>query len=108
MKKKYILLSLVALATIVFASVTMSQTRSMQHYDNSKTPKLSLPDAYQLAAIALGSATNEFHCVSAGITMDFGAPRWSFIFYSTNTPPKWKSMTVDFDGKPQEDNGSRW
>ena len=76
-------------------------------YDNSKPPTLSLPVAYQLAVTALGSDTNRFHCVGASITMDFGAPRWSFTFYDTNTPPKWKCMTVDFGGKTEPDYGIR-
>jgi hypothetical protein len=101
MKTKYIFLILVAFVTTVFASLVMPP------YDNSKTPTLSLPNAYQLAIAAIGSATNQFHCVDAKITTDFGNPRWSFDFYSTNTPPKWKCMTVDFSGKTQEDNGLR-
>jgi len=76
-------------------------------YDNSKPPTLSLPVAYQLAVTALGSDTNRFHCVGASITMDFGAPRWSFTFYDTNTPPELKCMTVDFGGKTEPDYGIR-
>jgi hypothetical protein len=101
MKTRYIVLSFAAITTGAFASLILPP------YDNSKPPTLSLPAAYQLAVSALGSATNRFHCVSANITTDFDAPRWSFTFYSTNTPPKWKCMTVDFGGKTQEDNGLR-
>ena len=101
MKTLYILLILLALTTVVFASAILPP------YDNSKPPALSLPAAYHLAVTALGSATNQFHCVRASITTDFGAPRWSFTFYNTNTPPRWKCMTVDFEGKTQEDNGLR-
>jgi hypothetical protein len=101
MKVKYVLLGLLAFTTVVFASVILPP------YDNSKPPSLSLPAGYEIAMTALGSATNQFHCVSANITTDFGAPRWSFTFYSTNTPPRWKCMTVDFEGKSQEDNGLR-
>jgi hypothetical protein len=101
MKTRYILLILVTLATTIFASIIMPP------YDNSKPPTLSLPVAYQFAVSALGSATNQFHCVAASITTDFGAPRWSFIFCSTNTPPRTRWMTVDFAGKTQEDNGLR-
>ncbi len=74
-------------------------------YDNSKPPTLSLPVAYQLAVAALGSATNQFHCVGAFITTGFGAPRWEFTFYNTNTTPVLKCMTVDFDSKTQEAPG---
>jgi hypothetical protein len=101
MKTRYTFLILLAFTTAVFASIVMPP------YDNSKPPTLSLPAAYQFAIVALGSATNQFHCVGASITTDFGAPRWSFTFYSTNTPPRWKCMTVDFGGKTQEDNGVR-
>jgi len=101
MKMKYILLSLLAFTTIVFASVIMPP------YDNSKPPTLSLPAAYNLAIAAIGSATNQFHCTSASITTDFYAPAWSFNFYSTNTPPKHKCFVVVFDGKVIEDNGLR-
>ena len=101
MKTRCILLGLVVVATTVFASLVMPP------YDNSKPPAISLPAAYQLAVSALGSATNQFHCVGAKLTTDFGAPRWSFTFYDTNKPPRWKCMTVDFGGKTQEDNGER-
>ena len=101
MKTRYILMGLVALATTIFASIVMPP------YDNSKPPILSLPAAYQLAATTLGSATNQLHCVGARITTDFGAPRWSFTFCSTNTPPRTRWMTVDFEGKAQEDYGDR-
>jgi hypothetical protein len=72
-------------------------------YDNSKPPTLSLPAAYQLAVTALGSDTNQFHCVGASITTDSGEPRWLFKFFDTNTPPKWKRMTVNFSGKTKLD-----
>ena len=102
MKMRYIiLLFMLVVCTVVFAS------HLGPPYDNSKSPTLSLPDAYQLATTALGSATNQFHCVGASITTDFGAPRWSFTFYTTNTPPRWKCMTVDFGGKTEEDGGFR-
>ena len=100
-RSKYISIGLIALAVTVFASLLMSP------YNNSLPPKLSLPDAYQFAIAAMGSATNQFHCIGASITTDFGDPRWSFTFCSTNKtmPRRW--MTVDFSGKTQEDNGFR-
>jgi hypothetical protein len=100
MKTRYILLGLVMLSAVVFAEIGPP-------YDNSKPPPLPLPAAYQFAVVALGSATNEFHCVSASMTRDFGAPRWSFTFYSTNQPPRRKILTVDKAGKVQEDSGAR-
>ena len=107
MKLLHLLLLLLILA---FGSMllTRAATPALRHYDNSKRPTLSLPVAYQLAVTALGSDTNRFHCVGAGITMDFGAPRWSFTFYDTNTPPREKCMTVDFGGKTEEDYGIRY
>ena len=98
MKTRYILLSLVALATTVFAMIGPP-------YDNSKPPALPLPVAYQLAFTALGSNNKQFYCVGAHLTTDFIQPRWSFTFCSTNKPQK--VMTVDFKGKVQEDHGFR-
>ena len=68
-------------------------------YDNAKPPSLSMPAGYELAVSALGSVTNQFHCISASISTDFGTPAWYFKFYSTNTPPKPKWVTVEFGGK---------
>jgi hypothetical protein len=92
MKIRYIILSLLAVSTILFA-------RPIIPYDNSKPPSLSLPAGYELALAALGSATNQFHCISANISTDFGSPGWFFTFYSTNTPPRNKFVTVEFGGK---------
>lgn len=100
MKIRTIVLIVLAFSTTIFAEVGPP-------YDNSKPPPLLLPAAYQFAVAALGSATNEFHCVSASMTRDFGAPRWSFRFYSTNQPPRWKCLTVDKAGNVQEDSGAR-
>jgi hypothetical protein len=100
MKTRYILLGLAALATTVFAQV------NGPHYDNSKPPPLPLPTAYQFAFAALGTATNQLYCVEAHLTRDWGQPRWSFTFSSTNKMQK--IMTVDFEGKVQEDFGARW
>ncbi|HEY1716743.1 MAG TPA: hypothetical protein VGH42_00425 [Verrucomicrobiae bacterium] len=72
-------------------------------YDNSKPPTLSLPDAYQRATIALGTATNQFHCISAKIDTRFSSNgEWYFTFYSTNSQPKW--VTVEFSGKTHVEN----
>jgi hypothetical protein len=100
-KKKLLLFGLVALATTVLASLVVPP------YDDKKAPALSLPDAYQFAVLAIGSSTNEFHCVAAGITTDFGDPRWSFTFYSTNSLKRQRWIVVDFSGKTVEDNGAR-
>ena len=100
MKTRYILLSLVTLTTAVFAQINGPP------YDNSKPPPLPLPAAYQLAFTALGTATNQLYCVGAHLTTDWGQPRWSFTFCSTNKGQK--IMTVDSGGKVQEDFGARW
>ena len=101
MKTRYSLLCFVALAATVFA-----QVGGAPPYDNSKRPTLPLPAAYQLAFAALGPATNQLYCVEAHLMMDYGEPRWSFAFSSTNKMGK--VMTVNFQGKVQEDYGARW
>jgi hypothetical protein len=92
MKTRYVLLSLITASTILFATPIVP-------YDISKPPSLSLPAGYELALTALGSATNQFHCISANVSTDFGSPGWFFTFYSTNTPPRNKFVTVEFGGK---------
>jgi hypothetical protein len=103
MKTRYLLLGFLTLCTAVFA------THLKPPYDKSKPPKLPLPTAYQLAVAALGSATNQFHCVGASLTTDFYAPAWSFTFCNTNPPPttKVRYFVVVFDGKVMEDGGFR-
>lgn len=72
-------------------------------YDNSKPPTLLLPVAYNRAATALGSLTNQFHCVSAKIDTRFSSNgEWYFTFYSTNSRPKF--ITVEFNGKIHIEN----
>ena len=92
MKTRYFLLSLIIIPTILFATLVIP-------YDNTKPASLSLPAGYELAAAALGSATNQFHCISASISTDFGSPGWIFTYCSTNTPIKYKWVTVEFGGK---------
>lgn len=85
------LLILIALTTALFATF-------IYPYDKAKSPGISLPVAYERAASALGSATNQFHCINANVTTDFGpGGEWQFTFYSTNSKPKW--VTVEFNGK---------
>ena len=91
MKIKLALLASIVLTTILFASAIIP-------YNNAKPPSLSLPVAYQNAIIALGANTNQFHCLRANVTTDFGpGGEWQFVFYSTNSRPKW--VTVEFNGK---------
>src|ERR1039457_7016623 len=103
MKTRYILLGLLVVSTAVFASLIGPP------WDNTKPPTLPLPAAYQLAVTALGSATNQFHCVSASINTEFSSPGWYFTFCSTNTSsafrnPNKRCVCVEFDGKVIEDN----
>ena len=97
MKLSHTLLILVASATVVFA-------RAMLPYPDAEPPSMSLPAGYELAVKALGSSTNQFHCICAtvagpGFTDAIPGPAWSFTFCSTNTPPKYKWVTVGFSGK---------
>jgi len=99
MKMRYILLGLLVVATAVFA-------RAVRLWDNTKPPTLPLPVAYQLAVTALGQATNQFHCVSAGVTTDPG-PGWDFTFYSTNASGIPRIFCVEFDGNVIEEDLSK-
>ena len=92
MKVSHPLLILLASTTVLFATLIVP-------YDNAKAPTMSLPAGYEAAISALGSATNQFHCISATISTDFGSPGWFFTFCSTNQPPKYKWVTVEFNGK---------
>jgi hypothetical protein len=98
MKTRYILFSLVAVSSAVFAGYYVP-------WDKAKPPTLSLPVAYERALAALGAATNELHCISARVDTDFSrAGEWEFAFYSTNTPPKTKFVSVSFEGKIRVQN----
>jgi hypothetical protein len=91
MKTKLTALLVVGIVTVLFASPFVP-------YDNAKSPSLPLPTAYERATLALGSATNQFHCVSATVATSFSPDgEWFFTFYSTNSKPKW--ITVEFGGK---------
>ena len=92
MKTRYILLGLLAVATAVFAG-------SYWPWDNSKPAAISLPAAYDRALIALGSETNQLHCIGAQVSTEFrNDGGWQFVFYFTNNPPKRKIVYVDFVG----------
>ena len=77
-------------------------------YDKAKQPKISLPAAYGNAMVALGAATNQFHCVSASVTTEL-APggEWDFTFYSNGSNAAVKQIVVKFDGEVVFDNGYR-
>ena len=88
-------------ATALYASLVQPP------YDNSKTPKMSLPVAYGYAMSALGTDTNQFHCVSATITTEFPDDGWYFKFCSTNSKAWPKLIVVEFNGKVIFDSGDR-
>jgi len=93
---------ILAFAVLIIAGSFALFASLVQPWDNAKPPTLSLPAAYEVATTALGSATNEFHCISASIYSDaVVSPHggWLFTFCSTNTPPTSKYVTVEFGGK---------
>ena len=95
MKTRYIALVVIGFTTVLFAAPVVS-------YDTTKPPSLSLPAAYEVATVALGSATNQLQCISAAIYTDaVVSPHggWLFTFCSTNKPPTSKYVTVEFSGK---------
>jgi hypothetical protein len=97
MKVSRIFLILVASATVLLARV-------MIPYDDAKPPAMSLPAGYELAVKALGSSTNQFHCIRAtvageGFSATVAGPTWFFTFCDTNTPPKYKWVAVGFSGE---------
>jgi hypothetical protein len=97
MKLSHTLLILVASATVVFA-------RAMLPYPDAEPPSMSLPTGYELAVKALGSSTNQFHCIraivaGAGFSATVAGPTWFFTFCDTNTPPKYKWVAVGFRGE---------
>jgi hypothetical protein len=94
-------LALALIATSLYASIIQPP------YDNSKPPKMLLPVAYERATAALGSDTNQFHCVSATITTEFADGGWYFTFCSTNSKVMPKLIVVEFNGKVVFDNGFR-
>jgi hypothetical protein len=100
MKTRYILLGLLVVSMAVFA-------RAFVPWDKTKPPALPLPVAYQLAVTKLGSATNQFHCVSASISTEFSTPGWDFAFYSTNASVIPRFLCVEFDGTVIEEDLSK-
>jgi hypothetical protein len=91
MKAQYIILVLLASSTFLFASLDTL-------FDKSKSPEISLPDAYRQALIALESNTNQYYCISATIR-DVTPQVWLFTFCSTNTPPKKMLVYVEMNIK---------
>ena len=73
---------------IIFAVLTILSSiafAALWSVDPKAAPPIALPDAYRVAATALGSATNEFHCTEAKVIGAWCGPSsWMFMFYSTN------------------------
>ena len=98
--------TLITLCSLSSAAVLLLYASPVIPYDKSKCPKLSLPDAYAYATVALGSLTNQVHCTSATLSRYTSADgEWIFEFYSTNQSPTIKNVIVKFDGKCDVRNG---
>jgi len=81
-------------------SLTVAWATETKPYDKETPAKISLPLAYEQAMIALAPNTNAFHCFSANLGTDCGPEgEWQFVFYSTNSPPLHKWVTVEFNGE---------
>jgi hypothetical protein len=92
--------NIIAINSILVAGAMLTYATFITPYNTSKPANMPLPTAYAYAMSYLGSATNQFHCLSAKITTDYGADgEWQFTFYSTNAQPKHKWVTVEFNGK---------
>lgn len=88
---------------IIFVATTFLYASFHIPYNNATPPSLSLPSAYERATTALGTATNEFHCVSANVATFFSPDgEWLFTFYSTNSKPQF--VIVEFNGKTHIEN----
>jgi len=69
-------------------------------YDAKQAPSLPLPVAYERAMSALGSETNQWHCISASLTTMFCPDGgWKLGFCSTNSDRP-RSVIVPFNGTP--------
>ena len=91
MKLKLSLVVGFTFVTVLFASFAVP-------YNNAKSPSLILPEAYGQAMSALGSLTNQFHCINATVEANTSPQgEWLFTFYTTNLIPKF--VTVEFNGK---------
>jgi hypothetical protein len=97
----------VVMLTLTLVAIALHASLNQPPYNKSKPPGLSLPVAYERAMIALGSDTNQFHCVSATITTEFSDDGWYFTFCSTNSKALPKLVVVEFNGKVIFDGGER-
>ena len=86
MKRYTIFMSVCTLAGAVLAF-------TYRPSDISKEPAVLLSTAYERAALALGSATNEFYCVGADLAADY----WELDFSATNQSKR--NVLVFFTGR---------
>jgi hypothetical protein len=72
-------------------------------YDGKTPPPIGLSEAYGLALVRLGAATNRFYCVSGGCLEKTkrGLPGWTFYFSNTNGERAY--MEVSFDKEVDTD-----
>ena len=92
-----ILTVLTMVSSIAFAAMWL--------IDKKQAPPVALPDAYRAAATALGSATNEYHCMSAAFMGSYCQPgAWFFHFSSTNGTEK--TVIACPDGSVRVQDGS--
>jgi hypothetical protein len=81
----------------------------LMFWPHTKPPPLTLPQAYVEATQALGSATNEFYCVSANAQIAMALDgEWLFSFCSTNGGRKDVVVAFDKNVKPKVVDGGIW
>lgn len=93
------LLLLTAVAAVLLAQgISGTGGVQAQRYDPRTPPPLTLPQAYTLAMTYIGTATNQFWCVSGNCQPDWGSTtitHWEFGF--TNTNGQQTNVLVFFD-----------
>ena len=94
---------IVIVFTVLVLAAGLAFARRMAWRDTNR-PRLALPDAYNCALTALGTATNQFHCVRASCLISrspYG--EWMFSFFSTNGLEK--TAFVFFDRTTRVEDG---
>ena len=74
-------------------------------WDAKKSPRLPLSDAYICALTALGTATNQYHCIGAECMISRSPDgEWMITFCSTNGT--FKTAFVFFDKTTRIEDGT--
>ena len=73
-------------------------------WDDKMPPRLALPDAYACALTALGTVTNQYHCVSAECMIS-RSPDGEWMFTFCDTKGKYKAAFVFFDKTTRIEDG---